>query len=234
MSDIVVGMGQIGTAVKAVTESEYSFDSSQNSGLPIGIHGDIEVMHVCFPYSDDFVGAVKEYTELVQPKHTIVWSTVPIGTCEKLGVVHTPVEGKHPDLELSIRQMERWIGTDNEEEGKFFSGYFTALGLRTKVVNSSRFTEALKLMSTTEYGLNIEFARYKKQVADAIEMDFELTKEWNQAYNRLYKNLGMDGRFQKFVLDAPEGEKGGHCITPNARLLFEQYPDDLVAKVAEL
>lgn len=239
MNSIVIGMGQIGTAVKAVTESEYSYDLLDGSEIAnlafTNKVEDIDVLHICFPYSETFVQDVKHYL-LMLPKHVVVWSTVPIGTCGSIDarIVHTPIEGRHPDLELSIRHMERWIGADDEAEGKWFAQYFRELSLKTKVVPSSRFTEALKLISTTEYGVNIEFARYKKQIADDLEMDYELMKQWNAEYNRLYKNLGMGGRFQKFVLDAPEGPKGGHCVTPNARLLHKQYPNEMVKIVGEL
>lgn len=232
MKSLVIGMGQIGTAVKAVTESEYSFDSAIDTGAP---ETDVDVMHICIPYSADFVAAVKGYMELVKPKHVAIWSTVPVGTCQKLpGAIHTPTEGKHPDLELSMRQMTRWIGYDDLDESKFFARYFSNLGLRIKLVESTSFTEALKLLSTTEYGVNIEFARYKKKVADEIDMPYALTKEWNRDYNHLYKELGLGDRFQKFVLDPPSGAKGGHCVTPNAKLLHEQYPDKLTKVVAEL
>lgn len=235
MNSIVIGMGQIGTAVKAVTESKYSLDSATQDRVDVlGLR--CEVMHVCIPYSDNFVAVVRGYCELIKPKHVAVWSTVPIGTCGSIDarIVHTPVEGRHPDLELSVRQMERWIGANDEAEGKWFAQYFHGLGLRTRAVSSSKFTEALKLISTTEYGVNIEFARYKKQIAHDLEMDYELMKQWNAEYNRLYQNLGLGDRFQKFVLDAPEGPKGGHCVTPNARLLYDQYPDEMVKTVGEL
>lgn len=236
MSSLVIGMGQIGTAVKAVTESYLSFDSAVNKSIPYTDPGTVDVMHICIPYSADFVAAVKGYVELVQPEHIAVWSTVPIGTCESIDpkIVHTPVEGRHPDLELSIRQMERWIGANNESEGKWFAQYFANFGLKTKVVAATKFTEALKLLSTTEYGVNIEFARYKKQLTDELDMPYELTKDWNKAYNKLYRDLGLGNHFQKFVLDPPQGPKGGHCITPNARLLHKQYPNDMVKIVGEL
>lgn len=233
MNSLVIGLGQIGQAVKEVTESQYSFDSAKDTWNDVF---EVDVMHICIPYSDDFIAAVKGYIELVKPKHVAVWSTVPIGTCGNLDnkIVHTPVEGKHPDLELSIRFMERWIGANDAEEGQWFAKYFRDLGMRTKVLPRAKFTEALKLLSTTEYGVNIEFARYKKEIADHMHMPYDYMKEWNEEYNRLYRNLALDKKFQKFVLDPPEGKKGGHCVTPNARLLHEQFPNEMVRIVGEI
>lgn len=223
----VVGYGEIGQAVNKVIGEAFIIDLDTKSRPK-----ETEVLHICFPYSKTFIKDVKQYISELSPKYTVIWSTVPIGTTKQIkGAVHSPVEGKHPELARSIKDGTRWIGAN--EDGAFFEDYFKRLYLKTKLVKSSDYTEALKLLSTTEYGVNIEFARYKKQVADDLGMDFELTKEWNKDYNKLYHNLGMNWA-QKYILDAPEGAKGGHCVTPNARLLYKQFPDDLVKKVAEL
>lgn len=231
MSNLIIGYGEIGKAIHAVVGESGVVDLNRQEDIPKSV----DVMHVCFPYHPGFVADVLEYMERYKPAHVIVYSTLPIGTTKMIkGLVHSPVEGKHPDLELSIRQMERWIGYNDKAEAQFFANFFNDLGIKSKLVGNSDFTEALKLLSTTEYGLNIEFARYKKHVADSLEMDYELTKQWNEEYNRLYRNLGMDKRFQKFVLDPPDGPKGGHCIVPNAQLLNDQYPSELVKLVGEL
>lgn len=237
MSDIIIGLGEIGKAVFRTlntgtrADKVYVKDLQTKDSIPVG---GVDVMHVCFPYSEDFVRAVKDYIKMYKPEHVVIWSTVPIGTTKQIpGAVHSPVEGVHPHLASSIKQMVRWIGANNKGEGEFFESYFKKLFMNTKLVDSSDFTEALKLLSTTEYGVNIEFARYKKQVADTIGMGFELTKEWNQDYNKLYHNLDIPWA-KKYVLDAPVGKKGGHCIVPNAQILHEQYPSDFTKIVGEL
>ena len=231
MSHLIIGMGEIGKAVRAIIDEPVSTIDIGRSHI---IDKKIDIMHVCFPYSTEFEDALNIYIDNYKPTHVVIYSTVPIGTTKKFNAVHSPIEGKHPELEDSIRFMERWIGYNDKAEGRFFANFFRDLGLRVKLVENSDCTEALKLLSTTEYGINIEFARYKKHVADSIDMDYELCKEFNREYNKLYRNLGMDKRYQKFVLDAPDGPKGGHCVVPNAVLLNEQYPNELVKIVGEL
>lgn len=232
MNQIIIGFGEIGKAVAAVIGETHIEDRSLNRSN--NLVKNVEIMHICFPYTAEFEMNVDLYIRKYKPKHVIIYSTVPIGTSKQLGAVHSPIEGKHPDLEMSIRQMERWIGTEDYNEGLFFANYFRELGLWVRLIKDSNYTEALKLLSTTEYGINIEFARYKAHVAEEIGMDYELTKEWNRVYNKLYRDLGLEKTFQKFVLDAPNGPKGGHCITPNAVLLDEQYPNDMVKVVGEI
>lgn len=228
MTSLIAGYGEIGRAVGEV------IGKHEHTDIEYITSGTYDVLHICFPYDDLFLSEVERYRAIYQPKHVVIYSTVPIGTTRQIpGAVHSPVEGKHPNLAQSIREMVRWIGADDEIEGKFFNAYFAATGLQTRLVPSSQFTEALKLLSTTEYGVNIEFARYKQFVADSLGMDYELCKEFNREYNRLYRALGLD-QFQKYVLDAPDGPKGGHCVTPNARLLNDQYPNELVKIVGEL
>lgn len=235
MNSVIVGYGEIGKAVyEFINEPTFVVDLKFNQQMTDGLIG-FDIMHVCFPPSETFVEDVKNYINEFSPQHVIVWSSVPIGTCSQIGdfVAHSPVEGKHPELVRSIKLMTRWVGCANKAERGWFAAYFSNKNISVHEVEQAEFTEALKLLSTTEYGLNIEFARYKKRVADEIAMDYELTKEWNRDYNKLYRSLDMP-QFQKFVLDAPEGPKGGHCILPNARILNQQFPDGLVEIVGEL
>lgn len=229
MRPIIAGYGEIGKAVGTIVGEHDIIDDGYL--MP----GNADVLLVCFPYSKTFVADVINYVIRHSIKHVAIFSTLPIGVTKEItGAIHSPVEGKHPDLEMSIRQMERWIGYNDREEGLFFNGYFKDLGLKTKMVENTDCTEALKLLSTTEYGINIVFAAYKAKVAEAIGMDFELTKEWNRAYNRLYKDLGMEKRYQKYVLDAPKGKIGGHCVRENTYLLQDQFPDNILTMIQDL
>lgn len=236
MNHVVAGYGEIGHAVHGIVgPNTYIVDLNmpKDRRNPFDV---ISILHICFPYSKDFNKAVRDYIDIYNPQHVIIWSTVPIGTSKEISprIIHSPVEGKHPDLEMSIRQMERWVGFNDRNEGVAVATHLSDLGLRTKLVRNTDFTEALKLLSTTEYGINIVFAAYKAKVAEAIGMDYKLAKEWNEEYNKLYKNLGMEKRFQKFVLDAPTGRIGGHCIVPNAEILQEVFPDVMLEKIIKL
>lgn len=232
MRQIVVGYGEIGRAVGALIGPHEVLDEGYKAP---GRRKRTDIMHICFPYSHEFLGYVAHYMKQYRPKHLIIYSTTPIGTVRQIpGAVHSPVEGKHPNLVQSLWLMTRWLGINDVSEAKYFADFFREIGLQIKLVPNSDHTEALKLLSTTEYGLNIEYTRYKQYVSNELNMDFSLTKEWNQEYNLLYKKLGLDHYYQKYVLDAPEGPKGGHCVTPNARLLQERFPSKLTEEVAEL
>lgn len=223
--NLILGYGQIGKAVhEAICPDAHVHDPKLRSGRC----STVEIMHICFPYSDKFVQQVKDYIIRYEPTYIAIWSTVPIGTTKKFPhTIHTPIEGKHPKLASSIKLMPRWIGYNDKTTANFFSDYFKEKYLVVRLVKNSNCTEALKLLSTTEYGLNIAYADYKDYVASEIGMDFELTKQWNRDYNQLYKELGLY-QFQKYILDAPQGFIGGHCVRENCFLLKQDYPDRLL------
>jgi hypothetical protein len=218
MKQVIIGYGEIGKAVNAVVGNSHIVDTL--IGTLSKIPKDIDIMHVCIPYSDKFVQIVLDYILEFSPSNIIIYSTVPIGTTKQIPrAVHSPVEGVHPELEMSIRFMGRWVGYNDEDLKIFYKKYFTSIGLKVRLIPNSDFTEALKLLSTTEYGVNLVFADYKAKLAKSIKMDYKYTQQWNEEYNRLYQNLGMGKKYQKYVLTDPGGKIGGHCVVPNAKLL---------------
>ena len=231
MTSLIIGIGQIGKAVKMIAVG----DKVLTSDLQDEEHyvGTCDIMHICFPYSKDFVSSVKVYIKQYKPMHVIIWSTVPIGTTKQIkGAVHSPVEGRHPRLAQSIRMMARWIGANDKSEAKFFKDYFKGKGLLPKVVDSSDFTEFLKLRSTAKYGINLVWTDYEARVSEQLCMDMDLVRDFDRSYNKLYRNLGMDWA-QRYILGDPHGKIGGHCVVPNAELLDEQYPNELLKLIKE-
>ena len=143
------------------------------------------------------------------------------------------MEGKHPDLALSMRNMPRWIGANNDDKANFFNSYFLENGFKTRIVPNSDFTEFLKLRSTSKYGINLVWADYEASVAESMGMDFKLINEFDKDYNKLYHELGMDN-FQRYLLTPPNGKIGGHCVVPNAELLDKQYPSEMLKMVRKM
>lgn len=237
MKSIIVGGGQIGHAVAEIisrTDEVTIYDSGRNNEPPI-IKG-VDIIHVCFPYTEEekFIKSVDYYIQKYQTRHVIIWSTVAIGVTKKIrGAVHSPVEGRHPKLASSIRSMTRWIGYNRFEDGTYFENYFKSLQFSIHAVSNSDFTEFLKLRSTSKFGINLAWADYEAAVAQQLGMDFNLVKDFDRDYNKLYHNLGMEWA-QRYIVDAPNGKIGGHCVVPNAELLDEQFPSDMLKKIKEM
>lgn len=233
MNHLIVGYGEIGKAVAEIV-GERSIDIIDEGYTAPGPNRKLDVMHVCFPYSDKFVEEVNSYIETYKPTHTVIYSTVAIGTTVQIpDAVHSPVEGKHPNLAKSMKVMPRWVGSNNKEEGAWFAGFFGGKGLTVRTVGNSDFTEFLKLRSTSKYGINLMWADYEESVAADLGMPFEHIIEFDRDYNKLYKDMGLVN-FQRYILTPPNGKIGGHCVVPNAKILNEQYPDEMLDRLEKM
>lgn len=228
---LVIGMGEIGTALyKVINRSRvvYTRDMADTD------HDakDVDILHIAFPYSEGFVNEVKNYIEFYDPQLTIIYSTVPIGTCEAISdnIVHSPVEGKHPELEESILIMPRWLGCSDPLALEAATQFWMPLVKTIRTMGSARFTEFLKLRSTSKYGINLAWTDYEKSVADELGMDFQALKNFDEDYTALYYKMGMP-EYARYILDPPNGVIGGHCIVSNAEILNEQYPSSMLEEI---
>jgi UDP-N-acetyl-D-mannosaminuronate dehydrogenase len=232
MKHLIIGMGEVGMALSHVLKKEKLqvrdlFDN--NVSLPI------DMLHICIPYSETFVEVVKDYIEEYKPKHTIIYSSVPVGTTRQIGenVAHSPVEGIHPKLVAGFRNFTRWIGSTSVETTEACADFWIQYVSHTRATHNPDHTEFLKLYSTSKYGINIVFADYANNVAKHLGMDYEQVKHYDQDYNKLYTRIQRN-QYKRYILDPPDGKIGGHCIVPNAELLSEQYPNEQLTLIMEM
>ena len=229
---LLLGYGEIGKAVFEVFSGQNNitvYDPALQKDPP---EGTFDVLFVCFPYGEHFVEQAFSYIEKHSPKCSVVFSTVAIGTTAQLpNAVHSPVEGRHPDLASSIRLFPRWIGGSGPA-AIVAQEIFEGSGLRIRPAGKPEFTEFLKLRSTSKYGVNIVWAGYEKNVTDSLDMDFEMVKEFDRDYNSLYDSLGCPN-IRRYILSPPTGPIGGHCVVPNADILRKQYPSTLLDCICE-
>tara|TARA_Y100000034_G_scaffold133520_1_gene199196 strand:- start:823 stop:1548 length:726 start_codon:yes stop_codon:yes gene_type:complete len=213
----IIGYGEIGKAVEKLYPGPVLIkDLDRDDGLE-----GVEVLHICIPYSDSFIDCVQTYIQEYKPLYTIIHSTIPPTTTEKLvdltgeRVVHSPVRGVHPDLLEGLLTFEKYVGADFDCFDVL--EHLNSLGIKTKLV-SSKTSELAKLLSTTYYGMCIAWHGEMKEMCDELGVDFEeAATNWNNGYNEGYNKLGM-GNVTRPVLYPPK-KIGGHCIIPNAIML---------------
>lgn len=228
MKAILVGYGEIGRGVYEVFGEYHQIDKYDPITAPDKPVGKYDILVLALPYFDGFIDVVKGYQEEYGVSSTISFGTTPVGTCSKIGAVHCPVEGRHPNLAESIRITDKWLGGNDDLAERFLKeAKFNVLQL-----DRPEYTEFLKLRSTTAYGVNIEFARYSKKICDELGLDYARVNEWDRWVNGIYDYFNMT-QFTRPILEPPVGAKGGHCVTPNAKILNKQYPNEMVRIVAE-
>ena len=202
--NLIIGYGEIGKSIDEVIGPCLVYDIVKTG--KIVPEEPIKFMHVAIPYSEDFVSFVSNFQDIYKPDVTIVYSTVPIGTCEKIGmdVVHSPVEGRHPNLADSIRYSPRWLGChDKIALGKAMA-LWDKIVLDVKYLKSSRYTELLKLRSTAKYAINLVWTDYEKKLTDSQGMPFQHLKDFDKDYNDLYSFM-VEFDIKRYILDPPNG-----------------------------
>lgn len=212
MRHLVIGNGEIGSAIAEVLEADV-IDKNEDAESET-----YEFIHICFPFSDDFIHLVEEYQRTYNPNYTVIHSTVPVGTSKILGAVHSPVRGRHPNLEPGVRTFAKFFGGLG---ASVCAREFEELGIETVISENSEDTEAMKLWDTTQYGVNIVLEKiiHKYCEENGLNFDIVYTKA-NETYNQGYEELG-EPQFKKFILEHSEGPIGGHCVLQNLPLLDE-------------
>ena len=240
-----VGILSYGEVGQAIAKFYGSADSPQAKIKDLnrddGLKG-VEVLHVCLPWSKNFVEIVKKEIKKIKPKLTIIHSTIAPGTTKKIisglpracrGIVHSPIRGIHPHLYEGIKTFVKYIGADNKKAGDLAKKHLESLGIKTKVFYPSVTTEIGKLLDTSYYGLVIAWHGEMKKICDKFGVDFEkAVVDFNQSYNEGYKKLRKTNVIRP-VLYPPKGGITGHCVIPNAELLRKYYKSkaiDLILK----
>jgi len=218
MKTLIVGSGEIGKSLASVLGEYYDldiFDKDGSSGI------DPEIMHICFPYSDKFVDAVKEYQKDYEPKFTVIHSTVPVGTSKKLGAIHSPCIGIHPDLGKSMLTFTKYLGGKDASE---VADYFRRAGMKVYLTDKSETTELMKILSTSFYGLTIEWTKEVKRLCDENKVPFEFWTLWTDNYNAGYEKLGHP-EFSRPNLSPIKKKIGGHCVLPNLEFIKSKFSE---------
>lgn len=216
----VIGLGEIGKALQEILKCD---------GEDLKIQAPLkhyDYLHIAFPYDDYFEKEVKKYQDKFTPKFTIVHSTVPIGTCEKLNAHHSPVRGVHPNLVDGILTFKKFLGGPQAFD---IANELKKYRINCMCVREARHIEALKLIDTTQYGMMICINKeiYKWCQKNGVDYNIVYTLG-NETYNDGYVKL-FRPEVVRPHLTYMEGQIGGHCVLPNAKIL-ERYSPIGIAK----
>lgn len=224
---IVIGLGEIGKPIYRIlqethgVENVYGFDMAYDDApVPSAAYS----LHICLPWSNQFVGIVKAYQALYEPELTIVHSTVPIGTSDQLEAVHSPVLGRHPDMynDIANRYVKWFGGVKSDEASDLFKN------LATHCVMDAKETELLKLICLAKYGKDIAFANYAKDVCEKYGFSYETVLAWDHDYNN-----GVPSHLRRPLIYPSLGAIGGHCVVPGTKLLNDQHPNQILDEVLQ-
>lgn len=213
MKSLIIGAGEVGKGLHKVIGGKI-MDREM-------VKGQFDIIHICFPYSKDFALQVTKYQLQYKPKFTVIHSTVPVGTSKKLGAIHSPIRGVHPNLAKGIKTFVKYVGGTGAE---MVAKIFKDKGMKVRVVADSNTTEALKLWDTTQYGAMILLNKEIYKWCEDNKVDFNIVyTEANQTYNEGYVKLGRPEVVRPW-LKYMEGKINGHCVWNNTLLFNGETP----------
>ena len=109
---LVVGLGEIGRPLLEILRGAHQAEGRDLEDRPFD---GVQVLHLCFPFSSDFVSSAARYVSLYEPEVVVVNSTVVPGTTaeiqEKTGVpaVYSPVRGKHARMKDELLHYRKFV-----------------------------------------------------------------------------------------------------------------------------
>lgn len=223
MRSLVIGAGEVGSALASVLKCDLR-DIQPSEGLA-PTYG---ILHICFRFSPTFVRDVHQYTDSYGANLVIVHSTVPVGTCDPEGWVHSPVRGRHPDLRGGLTEfVKHFGGARAEEAAAYWPGSLSSL-----LHDLAATTEAAKLFELQMYGVEIAMEKEVHAFCQQNDLPFqEVYTQFASTYNAGWRRLGQS-QFGKPILDHVLGPIGGHCVMP-AMDLLPSVMGEYVRKVAE-
>ncbi len=219
MESIIIGNGEIGKSLHKVIGGDIRGKEAEWAR-------GYDIIHICFPYSSEFIEQVKGYQKGYNPKYTVIHSTVPVGTSRKCNAINSPCLGVHPYLEESFKTFTKYLGGENAGE---VADYFRRANIKVYITDKPETTELMKLLCTTKYGIDIEYAKDVKRQCDKYGVPFEMWTLWTGNYNHGYRKLGQ-GQFVRPNLIPNMQKINGHCVLPNTELIdtpFTQILKDL-------
>ncbi len=234
---LVVGLGEVGRPLfELLKESRkvlvyvWDVDKEKMQDIQQGdLPKEVDVLHICYRCSDqeEFVNTTVDYVRQFRPELTIINSTVPPGTTEKVyalsggHVVHSPVRGMHKSREGMKRDLLFWtkyIGGVDEKSSELARRHFEELGLKTKVLIGPVETELAKLFETTYRAWMIACFQEMHRISRRIGADFDQVTDFLEDTHRV--RFDMPIHFPGVI--------SGHCLIPNAELLLESYDSEFI------
>ncbi len=232
MKVLVVGLGEVGSAlleiVKGICDA-VGYDIKNPTELP----EKVDVLHICFPYSESFIDNVVDYMEKTHPTLTLVESTVLPGTTLKIhdkthrAICHSPVRGRHASsLKWGLFNYTKFIGGVDSESNRLAKDYYKSLGFKTRVCFGPRETEFAKLLNLSYFAVMLGWNQEMQRIAKAHNVNF------NDVAAFLEGNTVESG--QRFPRPVYDGKPiFGHCIIPGVQLLQQKFKSTFLESVLE-
>ncbi len=183
----IIGCGTIGSALAKSLARYYSvklYDPKR--GLKDDL-SECEAAFVCVP-TDQVEAAIAS-----QGQRLAICSTVPLGTCDRLGrnVAHVPVFCDEDTAERDLKHLNYLVvGANRLDTLNFFCDLLAPLlRAKAKVVRCSTVeAELIKLATNSYFAVKVAFANEIYDVAQVLGADFEVVRAGLEANRNIASN----------------------------------------------
>lgn len=222
--DLVIGMGEVGNALADILLMTWQVIKKDLlirkdiRELRVGMR-QIETMHICFPYGNDFVDQVVAYIELYGPGLTIIHSTVQPGTTALIDeatpehpVAYSPVRGRHTEMVNDLLRYKKFVSAPSDEAIIDKAGtVLSDAHFQVEVMRPCEALELAKLLETTYSGILIAWAQEMNRYCFTVGAELEDVSKFFAEIDYLPDHYFHPGYI------------GGHCIIQNLGLLDYIY-----------
>ena len=221
---LVVGLGEIGGPLLEILREAHHAAGRDIEDRPFD---GVQVLHLCFPFTSDFVSSAVRYVSLYEPGVVVVNSTVVPGTTraiqEKTSVpaVYSPVRGKHARMTDELRHYRKFVAGASGQAVVVVEDHFAAAGISTQRMSSPEALELAKLLETTYFGVLVAWAQEMDRFAEAVGADYWETIDFFEEIE-YFPPVGFQ-----------PGYIGGHCVMPNLELLEQARRSPFVDAMRE-
>jgi UDP-N-acetyl-D-mannosaminuronate dehydrogenase len=221
---LVVGLGEIGGPLLGILREAHH---AAGRDIEDRAFDGVQVLHLCFPYTPDFVLSASRYVSLYEPGVVVVNSTVVPGTTreihEKTGVpaVYSPVRGKHARMTDELRRYRKFVAGTSAQAVALVADHFGAAGITTQRMSSPEALELAKLLETSYFGVLVAWAQEMDRFAEAVDADYWETIDFFEEID-FFPPVGFQ-----------PGYIGGHCVIPNLELLEQVRSSPFIGAMRE-
>ena len=229
--DLVVGLGEIGFPIlkvllKAVQVAGYDInpklmDKTNYTKLEAL---QTEFVHICIPYSDNFIELVIGIVKKYKPEAIVIHSTISPHTTEKLQkrleipVIYSATRGIHKRMVNDLKRYTKFYSVygwapKSEWASITYANKMKKAKIRTKKMTNPLTLELAKIIvDTSYYGWLITYAQLSNMIAIKNGVDYD--EMWSFA-DEIHKHLGNRPKMYP-------GFIGGHCVIPNLDLIHHE------------
>ena len=239
MTDIILGMGEVGEALfDLLVERNFDCigidvnDSKCKNYSKNSIIENPEFLHVCLPgeltgfedITSNWIGNLEDLKAVLIHSTVIPGTTKNIQKRSKVPILFSPVRGVHKRFSEDIKKYTKFISSDSELTDQSIKSDLEKRFHKIDWMSTTKTAELAKiLVDTTYYGWLINYAQITKMICEKEGVDFD--EMWKFS-DEIHENLGNRPKMYPGII-------GGHCVILNLNLI--EYENlDIIKKINEM